>query len=465
MRAAAITIILLLFSAFIPYLYAQEMTVVPNGVLEKSDRAEVTGDYVRVRTGPSLKNKILTKVNRGTQVRILDRDKTIAEISEAKNYWYHIKLDKSGIEGWIWGQYLRKIEVVPQTVAKPPVEQTDTTIRKTVQPELSFLDSGIISQTKSLVTSGDLNNNGITEIIFLNRENRKSYWNLSGYEEAPAASAEENAGTSFAKVYSGKLRSADVLSIAVFKQETSGVSFIVLNGALFSYIYSFDPEKKTFYLASKINSPIVTAGQLDGQKDYLVFLKKSRTTDSDGTVTYEIQAAPYESMRGRIRMRGRIEYKNPLPIKKMLTYDMDGDGSDEIICEIGGGEFGGGITILKLKDGTLKKILNTGISTYKNNPFINMWGKNINGNPTLLLYSTDPDAQNNVDTLIGFVSADLDANLLTIRKFIAVSRMLDNINNNRAAVIYDTDIEDMPFLLLDYEEGGNRYTIKRPVLQ
>ncbi len=465
MRAATITIILLLFSAFMPCLYAQEMAVVPNGLLENNDRAEVTGDYVRVRTGPSLKNKILTKVNRGTPVTVLDRDETIAEISGSKNYWYHIKLDKSGIEGWIWGQYLRKIEVVPQKPAKPPEEQTDTVIRKTILPELSFLDSGIISETKSLVTSGDLNNNGITEIIFLNRENRKSYWNLSGYEEAPAASAEENAGTSFAKVYSGKLRSADVLSIAVFREGTSGVSFIVLNGTLFSYIYSFDPEKKTFFLASKINSPIVTAGRLEGDKDYLVFLKKSRTADSDGTVTYEIQAASYESMRGRIRMRGRIDYKNPLPIKKMLAYDLDGDGSDEIICEIGGRESGGGITVLKLKGGALVKVLNTGIPTYKDHPFINMWGKNINSSSTLLLYSTDPEAENDVDTSIGFLFTGLDANHLITRKFVPVSRMLDDVNNNRSAVIYDTDIEDMPLLLLDYNKDGNRYTIKRPVLQ
>jgi len=437
---------------------------VPNGVLESSDKAEVTGDYVRVRTGPSLKSKILTKVNRGTPVTVLDRDKTIAEINGIKNYWYHIKLDKSGIEGWIWGQYLRKIEVVPQKSEKLPAEQPETVIRKTVQPKLSFLDSGNISETKSLVTSGDLNNNGVTEIIFLNRENRKSYWNISGYEESPAPSAEENTATSFAKVYSGKLRSADVLSIGVFKQETPGVSFITLNGALFSYIYSFDPEKKTFFLASKINSPIIAAGQLEGDKDYLVFLKKSRTADSDGTVTYEIQAASYESMRGRIRMRGRIEYKNPLPIKKMIAYDLDGDGSDEIICEIGGRESGGGITVLKLTNGALVKVLNTGIPTYKDNPFINMWGKNINGNPTLLLYSTDPEAENDAGTSIGFLFTGLDANHLIIRKFVPVSKMLDDINNNRVALIYDTDIEDMPFLLLDYEEGG-KYTVKRPVLQ
>ncbi len=464
MRAPTIIIILLLFSAFTPCLYAQEMTVVPNGVLESSDKAEVTGDYVRVRTGPSLKSKILTKVNRGTPVTVLDRDKTIAEINGIKNYWYHIKLDKSGIEGWIWGQYLRKIEVVPQKSEKLPAEQPETVIRKTVQPKLSFLDSGNISETKSLVTSGDLNNNGVTEIIFLNRENRKSYWNISGYEESPAPSAEENTATSFAKVYSGKLRSADVLSIGVFKQETPGVSFITLNGALFSYIYSFDPEKKTFFLASKINSPIIAAGQLEGDKDYLVFLKKSRTADSDGTVTYEIQAASYESMRGRIRMRGRIEYKNPLPIKKMIAYDLDGDGSDEIICEIGGRESGGGITVLKLTNGALVKVLNTGIPTYKDNPFINMWGKNINGNPTLLLYSTDPEAENDAGTSIGFLFTGLDANHLIIRKFVPVSKMLDDINNNRVALIYDTDIEDMPFLLLDYEEGG-KYTVKRPVLQ
>ncbi len=465
MRAAAITIMLLLVSAFMPCLYAQEITVVPNGVLENDVRAEVTGDYVRVRTGPSLRHKILTKVNSGTPVRILDRDKTIVEINGVKNYWYRIKLDKSGIEGWIWGQYLRAVETGPQKPAEIPEQPTETVIKKTVQPKLSFLDSGFISEPKSFITSGDLNNNGITEIIFLNRENRKSYWNLSGYEESSAASAGNETTAPFTEVYRGKLRSADVRNFTVFREGDSGSSFIVLSGELFSYIYSFDPVKKTFLLVSRINSPAVTGGKLDGERDYLLFLRKNRTADSDGTVTYEVQAAPYESTHGRIRIRERLTYNNPLPIKNILAYDLDGDGSAEIICEIGGQKFGGGITILKLKDGILVKTLNTGIPTYKDNPFLNMWGRNINGDPTVLLYTSDPDAENDVDSSLGFVFAYLDANHLSIRKFVPVSRMLDDANNSRVAVMYDTDIEDMPFLLLDYEEGGNRYIIKKPFFQ
>jgi len=463
MRAKTITIILLFFSVFIPCLYAQEMSVLPNGVLENGDRAEITGDYVRVRTGPSLKHKILTKVNRGTPVRILDRDKAIAEINGVKNYWYHIKLEKSGIEGWMWGQYMRKVEIKPQKEINT-VEQPSTVIKKTVQPELSFLDSGFISEIKSLVTGGDLNSNGTTEIIFLNRENRKSYWNISGYEKSDDVSEGEDVNISFTEAYTGKLKSAEVQNFKVFRESSSGGSFIVLSSEHYSYIYSFDPQKKTFFLASRINSPVVTGGMLDGKRDYLIFLKKNRTSESDGTVTYEIQAAPYESNRGRIRIRERLTYNNPLPIKNILAYDLDSDGSDEIICEIGGQKFGGGIALLKLKDGAFVKILNAGVPTYKDKPFLNMWGRTINNEPTLLLYTNDPEAADDLDSSLGFVFANLDANHLFIKKFVPVSSMLDDANN-RIAVMYDTDIEDMPFLILVYEEGGNRYIIKKPVLQ
>jgi uncharacterized protein YgiM (DUF1202 family) len=82
---------------------AQELVVLPGGVLQEDDSAEVTGDYVRVRTGPTLEYRILTKVNRGTPVTVLERDEQLVSINDMKNYWYKIRLDKSGIEGWMFG--------------------------------------------------------------------------------------------------------------------------------------------------------------------------------------------------------------------------------------------------------------------------------------------------------------------------------------------------------------------------
>ena len=163
---------------------AQELVVLPGGILEKDDKAEVTGDYVRVRTGPTLEYRILTKVNRGTPVTILERGEELVSIKDMKNYWYKIRLDKSGIEGWMYGYFLHKKEeaqpekqaLIP-TVEEPiPFEvKEEPPIIKTapIGAALPHMDNiGSIQESRSLITSGDVNANGVPEIIFLSSDER-----------------------------------------------------------------------------------------------------------------------------------------------------------------------------------------------------------------------------------------------------------------------------------------------------
>ena len=104
---------------------AQELVVLPGGVLQEDDSAEVTGDYVRVRTGPTLEHRILTKVNRGTPVTIIERNEQLVSIKDMNNYWYRVRLDKSGIEGWMFGYFLRKKEeqAPKENAAIPTIEE------------------------------------------------------------------------------------------------------------------------------------------------------------------------------------------------------------------------------------------------------------------------------------------------------------------------------------------------------
>jgi len=462
---------LLLLIGVMQSMLAQEIVIIPNGILQKGDSAEVTGDYVRVRSGPTLEHRILTKVNKRTQVTVLKRGETPVEINGMKNYWYNIKLENSSIEGWMFGIYLRKVEIASPAGKPETPSSVKKNIRQVHEASPVFRKAGNISMPPSLITTGDLNQNGIPEIIFVYRENRKSYWNVTGYEcggFSETDQGETNSGDQnslYTQAYSGKFRNTDINSVKILTQGSEGSPFLAVCGDLFSYIYSYDVKRNSLYLAYKIDSPIVASGRLDGENDFLVYLRKNRVTDNDGTITYYINASHFESHRGRIRLKDKITYPLPLPVKKMITYDLDGDNKSEIICEIGGNDKGGGLALLSLANGAITKIVNTGVITYNDAQFIRLWGTAIHDTPKLILYTTDPDKGNNVGISLGFLSVTLSNNHISIDKYYPVNKMLDDINNTRTALLYRTDIEDMPFILLDYDESTQKYTIKKPVLQ
>jgi hypothetical protein len=168
-------ILLLLFASSTTSL-AQEIVKLPGGVLQQDDKAEVTGDYVRIRTGPSLEYRILTKVNQGTPVTVVTRDENLVTIQGIQNYWYRIRLDKSGIEGWMFGHYLEKRDIPLQRQERkaPTLDEPISFDRGTsLGTELPVLDDrGTIQVPESLTATGDLNGNGIDEIILLRGEDR-----------------------------------------------------------------------------------------------------------------------------------------------------------------------------------------------------------------------------------------------------------------------------------------------------
>jgi hypothetical protein len=449
---------------------AQELVVLPGGVLEKNDKAEVSGDYVRVRTGPTLEYRILTKVNRGTPVTILERGEELVSIKDMKNYWYKIRLDKSGIEGWMYGHFLhKKEEPEPETQASIPTIEDPIPFKTEevkpvekaalIEPTLPLLDNvGSIQEARSLITSGDVNNNDVPEIIFLSRDERNRSLYLIGYE------ADTNRGSKaqYVEVYRIDMRGADIHGIEVFSGEWLGTPLIVANGKTFSQIFTYDESRKTLKHLYKTDSPLISMGSLDGTQTHIVYMKKHRTPDNDGTVTYDIHAASFILDRGRFSLQDRISYTHPLPVKKMVTYDLDGDSRAEIVCEIGGQEKGGGIVVLGLGETGLKRTLNSGIVTYKDNQFVRMWGTTVQDDPRLVLYTTDPENGNDAGTSFGFLLAKLKGRDLLVDRFYPVNKLLDDANNYREPLIVDDDSE-LPFLVMDYDENKNRYELKRPV--
>lgn len=60
---------------------------------------EITGDNLRVRSGPSTSASILTQVNRGVRARVLDAPDGID--------WVKVNFPDSGIEGWVHRDFVR----------------------------------------------------------------------------------------------------------------------------------------------------------------------------------------------------------------------------------------------------------------------------------------------------------------------------------------------------------------------
>ncbi|MBN1899229.1 MAG: SH3 domain-containing protein [Spirochaetes bacterium] len=77
-----------------------------NKKLKDKKMAYVLGKRVRVRKDPSVRKKnVITSLNYGDKVIVVERSDTIEEINGEKNYWYKVEL-KDGITGWIFGKYL-----------------------------------------------------------------------------------------------------------------------------------------------------------------------------------------------------------------------------------------------------------------------------------------------------------------------------------------------------------------------
>jgi hypothetical protein len=464
------TLTILTFVIFCTYAgsWAQEIVVLPGGVLEQDDRAEVKGDYVRVRTGPSLEHRILTKVNHGTPVTIISRDENLVSIGEMKNYWYRIRLDKSGIEGWMFGHFLGKRES-PLMQEEKGVQKT-TTLDEPISfeknaslgPELPlFDDGGTIAQPESLTTSGDLNGNGIEEIIFLSGGERGRSYTLTGYEPSQEGTEKH----SFRETYRLDVRASGVHSFKVFSGEWLDFPLLVVNAAPFSQIYRVDEQRNILRFMYKTDSPLLSVGSLNGVDRHLIYLKRNRVQDNDGTITYFIHAASFDTSRGRFTTADRISYPQPLPVKKLVTSDLDSDGKSEIVCEIGGGNNGGGIVVLHLGEKGLERIVNTGFITYKDEQFHGMWGGNVNHEKRLVLYTTDPYGGKDATSSFGFLTASLNERGLNAERFYPVNKLLDDVNNYRVPLLMDNGEEELPFMLMDFNDERTQYQVWRPLYQ
>ena len=444
--------LLFLFISF--SIHSQEISIIANGTFEKGDTGYVTGDYVRIRSGPSLEYRIIAKANKGTVINVMDRGKKVEPIKNMKNYWYHIKIEKTGLEGWMYGEFIKLKEV--RKIKTQKKDELPLKIQPPPPPEeISLMEIGSIPSRPGYFVTGDLNGNGINEIILLNKENNKRDTVIRGFE--PAAD-------NFESVYEIKLNNTSANSIKIINHSVFESPVIAASGNNFSYLYDYDSVKNIPRMIYKIDAPLITIGELNGQDPYLIYIKKNKIIDNDGTTTYYIHAEKIEYYRNRITLKDGVQYSKPLPVKKMISFDLDGDRKDEVILEIGGMNFGGGITILELKDENLTRLVNTGVNTHNDSPFTAMWGANFNEKPNLFIYSTDPAKSSDVNTSFGFISASFHNQALVFDNFYPVNKMLDDINNDREVALDKTGGGTFPFLILDYNRDLDNSTVKKVVL-
>jgi uncharacterized protein YgiM (DUF1202 family) len=450
-RFAAILISFVLLLGALP-LFA-DVTVLPNGVLNPGDEVLVTGDHVHVRKGPGLTHEILTKVNKNTLASVLQRDDSPSEIQGMKNYWYRIKLQKSGIEGWMYGHFLLKRE---QEQAKTAVPQEPPSPSPVPRPKLLVLNSiGTIEEASSLVSSGDLNRNGLSEIMFVVDEEKGRYKSLVGYEKQNGR---------YGEAYRIKLMNSAVENVSVFSDTEIDASLVSVCTGGYCNLYSYDQERNILSLVYKLQSAMLTMGSLDGKDRWIVSLRKNRVADNDGTETYYVEASRIETNMGRIQLREKIEYPRPLPVKKITAFDLDGDKKDEIVCEIGGKLSGGGITVLKLKNEKITRILNSGVNTYQDGQFFGMWGVKSDADARLVLYTTEPAKSGDANTSFGFLTVSFDGAHLVQEEFFPVGPMLDDVNNTRKVLACTDNGGALPFIILDYDQDSATHTIKAPIL-
>jgi hypothetical protein len=446
----------LILTVLIPLaLRAQEITIIPNGLLEVGDKGSVTGDYVRIRSGPTLEHRIITKVNRGTPLTVVERG-VLEKISDMENYWYHVKLDSLEIEGWMYGAFIKKNEKTVTVTLSDTSQKLDLKPIKTEAPpsqkRITLKETGVIADSGTSITSDDLNQNGIPEIILLSPETSGRYRDIVGYEQSSGG---------FTKSYVIQIRNAGIRSIKTFHHSSLGSPLIIAQGDNYSYFYTYDVKKEQTRLIYKLDTPDVTVGLLDGQNPYLVYLNKNKMNSQDGTITYFVQAEKIVTAKNRFSLKDRVEYKKPLPVKKLIAFDMDGDNNAEIVTEIGGKESGGGIVILSLEDEKITRLVNSGINTYNNNQFLSMWGISLEGRPKLVIYSNNPSNYSDADSDFGFLTASYSDSKLIVEHFYPVNKMLDDVNNYREILHYSPNGNSFPFVVMDFDVDTSEYIVRK----
>ena len=444
------------------------------------DRAVVSGNFVRVRSGPTLEHRIITKVSSGTELTVLGRGEKPQEIGGTKSYWYQVRLDteSGGLEGWVFGQFLKKKagikERAGEGAAQGPGSRIGNGAAEPLEPVAAFTaevqarlaEIGTIDGVPLWVTTGDLDRSGKTELLFLTggspgrRPPGGRSFTLQGFEQESAGS-----GSGLKRVYSIDMRGVQVDRVDLLATRSLDFPILAAASAQFTNLYTYDAEKGLLRLVFKLNSPIVSLGTLDGTNPFLVSLRRSKTAGNDGTITYIIEANRIEPGRGRFQMKEKTSYGRPLPVKKLVLFDLDGDGKDEIIAEIGGRESGGGIVALKQSEGGFTRLFSTGIPTYNDSQFVSLWGASIGGKPRLVVYSTDPADPAGAGTSFGFITASFVEGSLRIETFQPVNKMLDEANNDRRVVLLpavEGVTDGMPsFLIVDAEPDANRSSIKK----
>lgn len=76
-----------------------------------------TGDDVNLRNSPGVEGQLVGKIARGDILLQLEKSMDTAQVGEVRDYWYRIAA-MSGLRGWIFGKFLKPIEV-------PPREESD----------------------------------------------------------------------------------------------------------------------------------------------------------------------------------------------------------------------------------------------------------------------------------------------------------------------------------------------------
>ncbi len=445
--------LLALFICVPVLLFSQQLHVIPNGILDADTRAEVNGDYVRVRSGPTLEHRILTKVNKKTEVTILERGEDVETISDMQNYWYRIRIEESGLEGWMYGQFLTIKEREPQN-ASTNVSIEPISIRED-EPSIVLKELGILEHGHSICATGDLDQNGKEEIIMVGTQNQGRQSTLTGYEVSQK---------SFTKIYTTKVRNPSIEKLQIITDPSFAAPIVVASGASYSYFYTYEPTRGMLRLVYKSNCALLTIGRLDGSGPYLVSAHANRNADNDGTVTYQIHVEKMEFSSGRIKLEQPLTYEKPLPVKKLISFDLDGDNKDEIIAEIGGKDAGGGIAVLALRANRLVRVINTGLNIYNHSRFFSMWGVRTGEKPKLVIYSTDPSKGSDAATDFGFIWTSMENGRLQVNSFHPINKMLDDVNNDRTVILFGNGMKEYPFLVLDYERDSSRYSVKEVIL-
>jgi hypothetical protein len=439
-------------------------------------------------------------VNTGTEVTVLSRGDKPQKIGDSTSYWYQVKLEPGEISGWMYGAFLKKKQPEERTVASVDTEPAaplsrdqDASSRRSAPAQRVVLrEIGVIDEGPGPVASGDLDGNGKQELLFLGKGKMGRYTILNGYEKSASG---------FDKAFSVDMHGARASRVEVLSSKALGKSFLAAydegkrtpSGQLpgeptrdgeqsarafsrdpYVSLYRYEAGKGALRLVSRLNTPSLAFGTLDGRSPYLVYLRREKTPDSDGTVSYTLETARVETRGAKVYLREKYQYAKPLPVKKLALFDLDRDGRDEIVAEIGGRDMGGGVVILALREDSIDRLVNTGIPTYNNAQFLSLWGADVAGKPQLVVYSTDPSSAGGGACEFGFILASMSGGNLKVDRFCPVNRMLDEVNNGRRVVLFveaetapsgpDSAGQALPFLVIDSEGESGRSSVKKATL-